>query len=182
MLKHLFWISGRANRTEFLFWSFVLNVFCWLLIFSLPKPGSLWSIGQMLWVLTALGLTIISTWPTITVCIRRLHDMNCSGWWIVGIWILNFLLKNILPGGALMYIIFLSIPGTTGPNRFGNYNKHYYPAFMKNGFVWAIGVILLFISLVIGQAVKANLSQMGKTVQQQTLQTKPHQQQKTTIN
>ena len=42
------------------------------------------------------------------VAIKRLHDMNTSGWYSI---------FTIIP---FVWLIFLFIPGTSGPNRFGD--------------------------------------------------------------
>ena len=42
------------------------------------------------------------------VTIKRLHDMNTSGWYSI---------FTIIP---FVWLIFLFIPGTSGPNRFGD--------------------------------------------------------------
>ena len=49
--------------------------------------------------------------PSIAVGVRRLHDINCRGYWI---------LLNLFPGiGQIAYIILCALSGTQGPNRFG---------------------------------------------------------------
>ena len=49
--------------------------------------------------------------PSIAVCIRRLHDTNRSGWWI---------LISLVPFvGSIILLIFLCIEGDAGDNRFG---------------------------------------------------------------
>lgn len=58
---------------------------------------------------SVFGATLII--PTLALQVRRLHDLNLSGWW---------LLVDLLPylGWAAM-IVLLLLPGTRGPNRFG---------------------------------------------------------------
>jgi uncharacterized membrane protein YhaH (DUF805 family) len=58
-------------------------------------------------VLGFLGLLI----PNIAVQVRRLHDQDRSGWFI--------LLFAIPYVGSLICIIFMLVPGTRGENRFG---------------------------------------------------------------
>lgn len=49
--------------------------------------------------------------PSFTVSIRRLHDTNHSGWW---------LLIGIIPIiGAIVLLIFYIIDSDVGPNKFG---------------------------------------------------------------
>ena len=49
--------------------------------------------------------------PSLAVAIRRLHDTDRSGWW---------LLIGLVPiVGAFILLYFYVIEGTRGPNRFG---------------------------------------------------------------
>lgn len=48
--------------------------------------------------------------PTIGVTVRRLHDTDKSGWWM---------LISLIPIVGLILIIFLVKKGTEGENRFG---------------------------------------------------------------
>jgi uncharacterized membrane protein YhaH (DUF805 family) len=97
--------SGRARRVEY--WVF--------------------TVGNMLVVLTLLGLWQMTSWPLIStilvfyllgsfipnlaVMVRRLHDVGQSGWVL--------LLAAIPLLGALLLFVFSVLPGNPGPNRFG---------------------------------------------------------------
>lgn len=56
--------------------------------------------------------------PSIAVSVRRLHDRNVSGWWLIPFFGLSVipLLNTLLLIG---YIVFTCLKGTTGPNKFG---------------------------------------------------------------
>ncbi|OQW43513.1 MAG: hypothetical protein A4S12_00445 [Proteobacteria bacterium SG_bin5] len=58
---------------------------------------------------SVFGATLII--PTLALQVRRLHDLNLSGWW---------LLVDLLPyvGWAAMLVLLL-LPGSRGANRFG---------------------------------------------------------------
>lgn len=106
--------SGRSQRKEYwMFYLFVMIVYVVLsIIMSMGAPtidpvtgeisggGALATIGMGLLGVFWLG-TII---PALAVSIRRMHDQDRSGWWI------------LVP---IANIIFLFIDGTPGPNRFG---------------------------------------------------------------
>jgi uncharacterized membrane protein YhaH (DUF805 family) len=49
--------------------------------------------------------------PGVAVMVRRLHDIDRSGWW----WLIAF----IPLVGAILLIVWLCTRGTPGPNRFG---------------------------------------------------------------
>jgi uncharacterized membrane protein YhaH (DUF805 family) len=62
--------------------------------------------GPLVWLFVLL--TII---PSVAVAVRRLHDTDRSGWW---------LLIGFLPLiGGIVLLVFFIIGGTRGPNRFG---------------------------------------------------------------
>ncbi len=49
--------------------------------------------------------------PSLAVSIRRMHDQDKSGWWIL-IALVPFV-------GGIVLLVFLCLDGTPGPNRFG---------------------------------------------------------------
>ena len=76
------------------------EVFLQTILGSLGIPGVL------------LGLYSLAVFiPNLAVIVRRLHDQDKSGWWI---------LIALIPliGGIWLFILYL-IDGTPGPNRFG---------------------------------------------------------------
>jgi uncharacterized membrane protein YhaH (DUF805 family) len=105
---------GRSPRAEY--WWFVL--FQWLALMALvflavavagPSKESNPFFGAFIvpFVIGFVGLII----PNIAVQVRRLHDQDRSGWFI-----LLFVIPYV---GGLIAIAFMCIPGTRGPNRFG---------------------------------------------------------------
>lgn len=95
--------NGRARRKEF--WMFLLvtwllGILCMIIASIIPM------VGMVLYCIIALGLII----PNLAVAVRRLHDVNKSGW---------FLLLSLVPIISL-YLLYLFIQdGTPGDNRFG---------------------------------------------------------------
>jgi uncharacterized membrane protein YhaH (DUF805 family) len=93
--------TGRARRKEY--WIFLLcNTLAFVvLIFLDVSLGSVSADGNgVLSMLYSLAVTV----PSITVGIRRMHDTDHSGWWI------------IVP---FVNLVFAVTPGTPGSNRFG---------------------------------------------------------------
>lgn len=120
-LKRYADFSGRSRRQEYwLFVLFTLLVYLACLVVLVvvvgfeegtePKPDDVPVAGLitiMLLVLVYLGLFI----PTLAVKVRRFHDQDLSGW---------FVLLGFIPYlGPLIVFIFMCIDGTPGPNRFG---------------------------------------------------------------
>ncbi len=49
--------------------------------------------------------------PSLAVSVRRLHDTDRSGWWLL-LWLIPFV-------GWIVLLVFMVMGGTRGPNRFG---------------------------------------------------------------
>ena len=96
--KHYFDFKGREGRK--VFWLFTLNMFIVNFIFGLISVGLLTMIISIAIFLPSLGLSV-----------RRLHDINFSGWWV---------LVGFIPViGFIALIVFACIPGTKGENKYG---------------------------------------------------------------
>ncbi len=99
--------SGRASRAEF--WTFTCIYMLGALIIVCFETFVLGIQSGNISVFYALYL-LIHTLPAIAVTVRRLHDIDRSGWW----WLIN--LTGI---GSLVLLVFMLTPGLPGPNRFG---------------------------------------------------------------
>ena len=99
-LKKYFVFEGRASRSEY--WWFQLIVSPSYLISTILEN----EIGYFF-----LGITLFTLIPAISAGVRRLHDTNRSGF---------FLLISLIPFiGGLVLLFFLIPEGTKGKNRFG---------------------------------------------------------------
>ena len=96
--------QGRASRSEF--WYFALFTALVNVVLSMVA-GVLGNLGSVLAGLVMLGLFL----PGLAVLVRRLHDVDRSGWWY-------FLLLVPLVGFIVLLIWFCK-KGTEGANRFG---------------------------------------------------------------
>ncbi len=106
---------GRAGRPEFWFWTlfqtlaFLIPLMVASLVSRLDVDGSAQGAEgvAVLLVIAWFGLWL----PGLAVTVRRLHDTDRSGWWI---------LINLVPTiGGIWLLILLCQRGTYGPNRFG---------------------------------------------------------------
>jgi uncharacterized membrane protein YhaH (DUF805 family) len=102
--------SGRSRRKEF--WMFELGMLIAFVVLMTVEGmlGINTMVGGVYGPLTTLlGLGLLV--PSIAVAIRRLHDTDRSGWWL--------LLSFVPLVGALVLLFFYVSDGTSGPNRFG---------------------------------------------------------------
>jgi|SRR6267142_2765103 len=98
--------SGRAPRSAYWYW--VLFVVLLSIVTNVIDAMVFGSAGfAPLSTIVGLGLFL----PGLAVGIRRLHDLDKSGWW----WLLIF----IPLVGAIILIVWACTRGTMGPNRFG---------------------------------------------------------------
>jgi len=95
---------GRALRSEF--WYFFL--FCFLVGFGLDV---LERFDERVWFFY-VAFHVVTFLPSLAVNVRRLHDIDRSGWWLL------LLLVPIV--GLVIVIVWTCMPGTDGPNRFGD--------------------------------------------------------------
>jgi uncharacterized membrane protein YhaH (DUF805 family) len=95
--------GGRARRSEF--WWFALFQAIVQAVAELIFPNE--GLGSILQAIIGIVVFI----PYLSVLIRRLHDIDRTGWWSL------LLLVPLL--GILVLIFFAVQPGTNGQNRFG---------------------------------------------------------------
>ena len=99
-IKKYFVFEGRASRSEY--WWFQLIVSPSYFISTVFKNDIAYIF---------LGITLFTLIPAISAGVRRLHDTNRSGF---------FLLISFIPFiGGLILLFFLIPEGTKGKNRFG---------------------------------------------------------------
>jgi uncharacterized membrane protein YhaH (DUF805 family) len=101
--------EDRAERSEFWWWVlFVLAV--WVIIWSVG--GALWGIDSGAGAVAGGMLLLVAFLPSVAAAVRRLHDCDRNGWWLM--------LMAVPVFGWVAVVWFLTRPGTMGPNRFGN--------------------------------------------------------------
>jgi uncharacterized membrane protein YhaH (DUF805 family) len=108
--------GGRARRAEY--WWFALFVVLVSIATSILDPalgtdfrGDVTSGG-----IFGLTANLVLLVPSLAVAVRRLHDTDRSGWWI--------LIALIPLVGAIVLLVLLVQDGAPGPNRFGPSPKH----------------------------------------------------------
>lgn len=160
-LKRYAEFSGRSRRMEF--WMFMLLlVIIWVVAFTLmmvlgfgalgmagANPDGTPRLGGMAGMFASMGIFAVIfaiIWlalliPSIAVAVRRLHDTNRSGLWLlmpIGLYVVAMVL--ILAGASgqsnglaaigmifsllqwiasIVLLVFYCLPGTPGPNKYG---------------------------------------------------------------
>lgn len=103
--------QGRSRRSEywyFLLFNFLLSFGGQLLVgIAAAMVPALGGIIGILLLIVSLGLLI----PGIAITIRRLHDLDKSGWWI-----LIFLIPLV---NLIMMLVWFTQKGSEGDNQFG---------------------------------------------------------------
>ena len=97
--------SGRAARSEFWFWT----------LFSFLATAAAGIVDMVAFANAAVSplnslVSLALLLPGLAVSVRRLHDLDRTGWWLL-------LIFTII--GAILLLIWDCMKGTAGPNRFG---------------------------------------------------------------
>jgi uncharacterized membrane protein YhaH (DUF805 family) len=97
--------SDRASRSEYWYWALfatLLTLPARIIDMVIVAGGGFSPVGAI------VGLAIIL--PGIAVSVRRLHDLDRTGWW---------LLLCLTGVGAIVLLVWDCMKGSDGPNRFG---------------------------------------------------------------
>jgi uncharacterized membrane protein YhaH (DUF805 family) len=113
--------NGRSRRKEYWMFALMTALIAFVLVLLLmmlggglgamgggdTAGGMLAGTGGILILLFGAGLIV----PSIAVQVRRFHDQDKSGW---------FVLLNLIPYiGGLVVLVFMFLEGTRGDNRYG---------------------------------------------------------------
>jgi uncharacterized membrane protein YhaH (DUF805 family) len=100
--------GGRARRSEYWYFTlfhslavFLAGVVSYLVWLAIP------ALAIILYSIVVFGTLL----PHVAVSVRRLHDVNQTGWW--------YLLGCVPLVGTIVLLIWFCTDGTRGPNRFG---------------------------------------------------------------
>ena len=131
----IFTLRDRAPRSEF--WWFMLGAFLLNIILEILNIVPI--LGQLLCLIGGIWLLIAS----ISVSVRRLHDLDKSGWWLLfpylaffvglivmavgmalssdinGTAVAGFVIIGVGIISVFVLWIMMIVRGTVGPNRFG---------------------------------------------------------------
>ena len=134
--RKAFVFSGRASRSEFWFFYVFYSLIVFTVLTVIFDPLELQPSDTTFWVLPIVSCA--ASIPTFSVLVRRWHDTNHSAWWFVGIFAYMIAINQILnignAPGAFIFLLFAPLfvvmfwiqivlyflPGTTGPNQYGD--------------------------------------------------------------
>ena len=141
MLKDMFTISGRwgrLNRLRYFGYGVLTNIVFLLVVvafFAMIFGGAI-AFGPAVrggLLLLIIPLYAVVFWTNLCLMIKRLHDMNQSGWWAMFLFGFSFvsgfvsginpqmemvaLLLNLPVFGFALWLLFW--PGTAGDNQYG---------------------------------------------------------------
>jgi uncharacterized membrane protein YhaH (DUF805 family) len=106
--RNMFNYAGRASRSAY-WWFTLFEALAWVgvlilaLIFAALHVPAL---SILLYVAAIIGSVLVS----LSLTVRRLHDLDRSGFWY---------LIALVPFGGIVLLVFTLLEGTPGPNRFG---------------------------------------------------------------
>ncbi|WP_329891960.1 DUF805 domain-containing protein [Stenotrophomonas sp. SMYL11] len=119
-LRRCFDFSGRSNRKEF--WSYSLSAALVVAVGYTLMDGGYWLTGTVLldgeafepfrtlgWVMTVCAIIVLLP-PMLALAVRRLHDIDESGWYVV---------IAFIPLGVFVLFPVMLLPGNEEKNRFG---------------------------------------------------------------
>jgi uncharacterized membrane protein YhaH (DUF805 family) len=159
-LKNYAKFSGRASRAEF-WWFFLFTMIAYVVLLfaaggagaglASMNPGTALATGTFGGFMAVVGLFWLALFiPMLAVQIRRLHDINRTGWWLGAFWLLYIVYIGLTfglvasvganPGAppsmggfavlgviaivffvySIVLLVFFCLPGTKGANRYGD--------------------------------------------------------------
>jgi uncharacterized membrane protein YhaH (DUF805 family) len=109
VLRKYMLFTGRSRRSEYWYFTLInllVIAVLWFVDAALRKVIGFGMLGML------YGLAVLL--PSIGVAIRRLHDTDRSGWWM---------LLALVPLVGLVLIVFLAEDSNAGTNRYGQNPK-----------------------------------------------------------
>lgn len=120
MFRNFAKFSGRASRTEY-WWAMLMNYIIILAVqfliriiesFQIAAGDSVfWAFVEVCIVLISLLYSLVVYIPMLALQVRRLHDVNRSGWWV--------LFSGTGIGGILL-LVWYCTAGAEDTNLFGS--------------------------------------------------------------
>ena len=114
-LKNYAKFDGRAGRPEYWFYALFNTLFFFILQFLSSMLGLQYAMNELITVYPLASIWQVVTFvPSLAVGVRRMHDINRSGFWLL------FLLLPLI--GWLLIMIFALLKGNDDDNDYGSPN------------------------------------------------------------
>ena len=101
--------NGRAARSEYWYWTLFVTL---LVIVTLLIDLTVFGFNTTGVNPISSIVSLATLLPNVAVSVRRLHDIDRSGWWV--------LLVLIPLIGGIVLLVWACMRGTVGMNRFGS--------------------------------------------------------------
>lgn len=101
-------VEGRATRGEY--WWFAVAAF----LVNISAQAADWMVFGVMdggFPVLSIAWALVSFLPSLALTVRRLHDLDRSGWY--------FLIMLIPLVGPILFIVRMATRGEASPNRFG---------------------------------------------------------------
>lgn len=116
MTQLLFSPYGRLGRLAFFLWmtlmTFINAGACLVIVGVAETVQHQASLGEGVAIILMILVVLLTTWTSFALAIKRFHDMDASGWWVLLLCIPYF--------GILIALVICFIPGTEGANQYGD--------------------------------------------------------------
>src|SRR5688500_12057680 len=109
VMKKYATFTGRARRKEY--WMFTLFQMIFFIVAAILDSMLGLTFGMLPYGYLYFGYAIVTLIPGIAVTVRRLHDTNRSGWWL--------LIALIPIIGAIWLLVLMCLDSTPGSNKYG---------------------------------------------------------------
>ncbi|WPY01556.1 DUF805 domain-containing protein (plasmid) [Candidatus Trichorickettsia mobilis] len=109
LFNKFFTFKGRSDRKEYILKS-LLFILCFIIWSYSGNFSSNNNFLLKLYEIIIFILLLIMFLQSIPLNVRRLHDVNCSGWWT---------LISFIPFGQPVMLFLMIIKGTSGTNKYG---------------------------------------------------------------
>lgn len=120
MFKAPFSFDGRIRRIEYFLSCIVVSCLAWFLsLFAFIMGETTGASGGWIIGLLVILAIVASVWFSLAQGVKRLHDLNKSGWWI--------LLCCVPVVGWIFGLYMLFADGTVGDNQYGKDPKNRMP-------------------------------------------------------
>lgn len=109
--SRLFIFKGRSNRKEYITRICLLTAISIIWSYTIDSYGNEDTLFSFLYVVILGILGTLMFWQYFPLAVRRLHDLNSSGWYV---------LLTFAPFGQLLILWLMFKKGTAGANNYGD--------------------------------------------------------------